>query len=328
MSSVKKSRLGGVKTLKVSGILDEFEKDEVKKGVDIVSLFTSFGVHLEKKGKSWMGRCPWHEDSTPSLSVDLEKGLYNCFGCGESGDAFDLVMKERGLDFPSAVKFLKGADFSQLKSVPTPPKKETPKSDKTEKLNKTPEPLNSAETPLNGRKLGDSQTDTEAVDLKAIASFYHKALAKSQEARTYLEARGLTDKKLWSRFQIGYADGSLLQVLSSTQQKELTERGLIRSSGKEFFQGCLVFPLLDEQGKVVSFYGRSIQAGTKPSHLYPPGPRRGLINREALKVYSDQIILTESVIDSLSLVQIGVENAVPLYGTSGFTAEHLEALQG
>jgi DNA primase len=323
MSSIKKSRLGGVKTLKVSGILDEFEKDEVKKGVDIVSLFSSFGVHLEKKGKSWMGRCPWHEDSTPSLSVDQEKGLYNCFGCGESGDAFDLVMKERGLDFPSAVKFLKGADFSQLKSVPTPPKKEPPKSVKTEKLNKTPEPLNSVETPLNGAK----QDSLESVDLKAIASFYHKTLAKSQEARAYLESRGITDKKLWSRFQIGFSDGSLLQVLSSTQQKELTERGLIRSSGKEFFQGCLVFPLLDEQGKVVSFYGRSIQAGTKPSHLYPPGPRRGLINREALKVYSDQIILTESVIDALSLVQIGVENVVPLYGTSGFTAEHLEALR-
>jgi DNA primase len=323
MSSIKKSRLGGVKTLKVSGILDEFEKDEVKKGVDIVSLFSSFGVHLEKKGKSWMGWCPWHEDSTPSLSVDQEKGLYNCFGCGESGDAFDLVMKERGLDFPSAVKFLKGADFSQLKSVPTPPKKEPPKNVKTEKLNKTPEPLNSVETPLNGAK----QDSLESVDLKAIASFYHKTLAKSQEARAYLESRGITDKKLWSRFQIGFSDGSLLQVLSSTQQKELTERGLIRSSGKEFFQGCLVFPLLDEQGKVVSFYGRSIQAGTKPSHLYPPGPRRGLINREALKVYSDQIILTESVIDALSLVQIGVENVVPLYGTSGFTAEHLEALR-
>jgi DNA primase len=149
------------------------------------------------------------------------------------------------------------------------------------------------------------------VDLKAIASFYHKALAKSQEARAYLESRGLTDKKLWSRFQIGYSDGSLLQVLSSTQQRELTERGLIRSSGKEFFHGCLVFPLLDARGKVVSFYGRSIQAGAKPSHLYPPGPRQGLVNREALKVYRDQIILTESVIDALSLVQIGVENVVP-----------------
>jgi DNA primase len=77
----------------------------------------------------------------------------------------------------------------------------------------------------------------------------------------------------------------------------------------------------------VSFYGRSIQAGAKPAHLYPPGPRRGLVNREALKVYRDQIILTESVIDALSLVQIGVENVVPLYGTSGFTKEHLEALQ-
>jgi DNA primase len=241
MSSIKKSRLGGVKTLKVSGILDEFEKDEVKKGVDIVSLFSSFGVHLEKKGKSWMGRCPWHEDSTPSLSVDQEKGLYNCFGCGESGDAFDLVMKERGLDFPSAVKFLKGADFSQLKSVPTPPKKEPPKNVKTEKLNKTPEPLNSVETPLNGAK----QDSLESVDLKAIASFYHKTLAKSQEARAYLESRGITDKKLWSRFQIGFSDGSLLQVLSSTQQKELTERGLIRSnphfSPIDFFLGLRQF---------------------------------------------------------------------------------------
>jgi hypothetical protein len=82
MSSIKKSRLGGVKTLKVSGILDEFEKDEVKKGVDIVSLFSSFGVHLEKKGKSWMGcgvlgmrtplpACRWirRRDSTTALAV-------------------------------------------------------------------------------------------------------------------------------------------------------------------------------------------------------------------------------------------------------------------
>jgi hypothetical protein len=158
MSSIKKSRLGGVKTLKVSGILDEFEKDEVKKGVDIVSLFSSFGVHLEKKGKSWMGRCPWHEDTTPSLSVDQEKGLYNCFGCGESGDAFDLVMKERGLDFPSAVKFLKGADFSQLKSVSTPSKIVPPKSVKAENEENTPELLNSAETPpkwCKTRQFGD-----------------------------------------------------------------------------------------------------------------------------------------------------------------------------
>jgi hypothetical protein len=85
MSSVKKSRLGGVKTLKVSGILDEFEKDEVKKGVDIVSLFSSFGVHLEKKGKSWMGRCPWHEDSTPACRWIRRKDSTTALAAGSLG---------------------------------------------------------------------------------------------------------------------------------------------------------------------------------------------------------------------------------------------------
>jgi len=84
-------RLGGVKTLKVSGFLDEFEKDEIKKSVDIISLFTTFGVSLEQKGKSYIGKCPFHDDKTPSLSVDREKGLFNCFGCGESGDVFNFV---------------------------------------------------------------------------------------------------------------------------------------------------------------------------------------------------------------------------------------------
>jgi DNA primase len=329
MSLIKKSRLGGVKTLKVSGILDEFEKDEVKKSVDIVSLFTSFGVHLEKKGKSWMGRCPWHEDSTPSLSVDQEKGLYNCFGCGESGDAFDLVMKERGLDFPSAVKFLKGADFSSLKSVPLPPKKAPSQSAKSENKENTPGPLNRAENPLYGGRLNieDKGAEKEIVDLESIANFYHKALAKSPEASAYLESRGLTDKKLWSRFQIGYAGGSLPDVLSSDQKRALQTAGLITEKGGEFLYSCIVIPLLDESGKVVSFYGRSIQKDSKLPHRYLPGPRKGLVNRTALKVYRDQIILTESVIDALSLAQIGIENVVPLYGTNGFTDDHLKALR-
>jgi DNA primase len=226
------------------------------------------------------------------------------------------------------VKFLKGADFSSLKSVPTPPKKAPPQSAKSEKLNNTPEPLNRAENPYMVENKTVRETKSQRrVDLKAIASFYHKALAKSQEARAYLESRGLTDKKLWSRFQIGYADGFPGSLFSS-QQKELTERGLIRSRAGSSSIGCLVIPLLDELGKVVSFYGRSIQAGAlSQPHLYPPGPRKGLVNRTALKVYRDQIILTESVIDALSLVQIGVENVVPLYGTNGFTKDHLEALR-
>jgi DNA primase len=87
---------------------------------------------------------------------------------------------------------------------------------------------------------------------------------------------------------------------------------------------CIVIPFLDESGKVVSFYGRSIQKDSKLPHRYLPGPRKGLVNRTALKVYRDQIILTESVIDALSLAQIGIENVVPLYGTNGFTDDHLK----
>ena len=100
-----KDRLGGKKTLNVGGFLNEFEKDDVKKQVNIVTLFDHFGIRLQKKGKSHTGLCPWHDDKTPSLSVDKEKGLYNCFGCGESGDHFSLVMKMKGYEFKEALTF-------------------------------------------------------------------------------------------------------------------------------------------------------------------------------------------------------------------------------
>src|SRR4030042_2632494 len=97
-------RLAGRKTLEVEGFLEEMAKDEIKARVDIVSLFESFGVHLAQKGKGFSGRCPWHDDSTPSLSVDREKGLYHCFGCGEAGDAVALVEKMKGGGFKDALE--------------------------------------------------------------------------------------------------------------------------------------------------------------------------------------------------------------------------------
>ena len=112
---MSRDRLGGVKTLKVTGFLNEFEKDDIKKSVDIISLFNSFGVRLEKKGKSHIGLCPFHDDKNPSLSVDQEKGLYNCFGCGESGDVFDLVKGMKGFSFTESLAFLK--EYSGRRSI-------------------------------------------------------------------------------------------------------------------------------------------------------------------------------------------------------------------
>jgi hypothetical protein len=99
-------KLGGRKTLAVAGFLEELEKEQIKGRVDIVALFGSFGVKLSAKGKGFIGKCPWHEDREPSLSVDREKGLYHCFGCGESGDVVSLVEKMRGVGFRQALEYL------------------------------------------------------------------------------------------------------------------------------------------------------------------------------------------------------------------------------
>ena len=120
-----RDRLVGRKTLKVEGVLEEFEKDEIKHRVDIVALFESFGIKLARKGKGYSGLCPWHNDHEPSLSVDRDKGLYHCFGCGESGDVVDLVEKMKGLDLScpfdevQRMQFIRTlVHFPGLKTVP------------------------------------------------------------------------------------------------------------------------------------------------------------------------------------------------------------------
>jgi DNA primase len=106
----------------------------------------------------------------------------------------------------------------------------------------------------------------------------------------------------------------------------MKELGILRADGSEFFSGCIVVPLFDELDQVVSFYGRKIDDGS-PKHLYLPGKHRGLVNRKAAKVYPDELLLTESVFDALSLVALGFENVIPCYGTGGFTADHMAALR-
>jgi DNA primase catalytic core len=298
-------RLGGVKTLKVSGFLDEFEKDEIKRNVDIISLFTSFGVSLEQKGKSHIGNCPFHDDKTPSLSVDRGKGLFNCFGCGESGDVFDLVQKIEGIDFKDSLKYLKEFDGSVLRFPQT---KEVPKNE---------------DVPKSDQPKGGS---LESVDLDRVMEFYQKSLFSSKESISYLETRGI-GVELLSRFGCGYSNGKLKDLVSSDQKNALKEIGIFNEKGFESFQTCVVFPLLDSHSKVTGLYGRKLANSAKVKHLYLKGPRRGLLNRKAASVYREEIILTESIIDALSLIQLGVENVIPCYGTNGFTDEHLSLLK-
>jgi DNA primase len=293
-------RLKG-KTLKVAGLLEELEKDAIKDKVDIVALFAEFGVELKQKGKSFTGRCPWHDDKTPSLSVDREKGLYNCFGCGESGDVVTLVEKMKGLPFKEALKFLQ--QFDRAVQVPN-----------------TSEPRRQEEPELLARGIL-----THDLTLTVAADFYHKKLFENKSALAYLEGRGFKDHSLFTRFKLGYTDGGILKVTSNGQREALKVLGLLRDTGVEHLSGCITFPVTDANDQVLTFYGRRTN-DTEPKHLYLAGPRKGVWNRKASKVY-DEIILTECIIDGLSLVALGFENVQACYGTNGFTVEHLQVLK-
>jgi len=311
-------KLGGRKTLKVTPILEEIETEGLKRSIDIVALFEGFGVRLEKKGSSFMGLCPFHDDKNPSLSVDREKGVYHCFGCGEGGDAIELVKKVKGLGFREAVTFLKGeygpAHFSPRaglgrRTIEHPSVKIEPPPVAAEALSAMP------------------------FLLDAIMERYEKNLAGSAEARRYLEGRGLWKPEVLRRFRVGYSDGVLGDLVGEHDRAELVRLGILKRGDvatrawREHFERCIVIPLFDEFDHVAGFYGRRIEAGVTPSHLYLPGPHQGLVNRAAATAYRDSLVLTEAILDALSLASVGVQNTIPCYGANGFTEEHEKLLK-
>ncbi len=151
-----------------------------------------------------------------------------------------------------------------------------------------------------------------------------------------MEGRGFKTKDIYERFRIGFADGGLLTMpdLDKEKLKYLKEVGVVRentsaplSTGNtEHFFNCITFPIFDHANRAVGIYGRSISQGARVKHLYLKGKHKGVFNREASAKY-DEVILTESIIDALSLITMGVENAQSIYGTNGFTEEHLELLK-
>lgn len=294
-----KDRLGGT-TLKVGGFLEEFEKDKIKDSVDIVTLFADFGVKLEKKGSNYMGCCPWHDDKTPSLSVDRTKGVYNCFGCGESGDSFSLVMKMKGLDFKQATQFLKSRDYQIIEPVKPP----------LEELDI--QVLEDNEPHLNGEQL-----------LEKVKDYYFSQIQSNTKALNYLDSRGLKDPSLIKHYEIGFSNGSLKSMLSEKQIEELKHLGVLTDKGNETLLNHLVFPLKNSKNQVVGFYGRTINKSSKVKHKYLKGGHKGLLDRMVLEVYKDEIILTESVLDALSLKKLGFNNVIPCYGVNGFSEPHL-----
>lgn len=288
---------------------DEIER--LKKEIPIERLVTGFGVELRRTGANLVGRCPFHDDRTPSLIVTPETNLWRCMGaCNVGGSTLDWVMRTRAVSFRHAVELLR-ADHPSLAA---------PGGRAAAKL-ASPIALDA----------GDQQT------LRDVVGFYHDTLKDSPEALRYLEGRGLVHAEMIGHFKLGFANRKLGLTLPEKNRKagadlrgRLQRLGILRAeSGHEHFNGSIVFPIIDLAGNVLGMYGRKIndnlRTGT-PMHTYLPGPHRGVWNEAAL-IVSKEIILCESIIDALSFWCAGHRNVTASYGVNGFTEDHRSAFQ-
>jgi DNA primase catalytic core len=300
--------------------IPEDQIEAVKRQTDLVALVQSRGVELKKHGaKDFIGRCPFHDDkNNPNFIVTPDKGLFHCMACGKAGNAIQFVQQHDGVSFRHALEVLRQGGNAAFSAARTSHHEGLVKECTVPRL---PCPL-------------DPQAD-DATLFRQVAGYYHERLAATfhtaATARAYLASRGLDNDELIDHFQIGFADRTLGLRLPDSNRKEgeqlrsrLTQLGLWRDSGHEHFNGCITVPLQDATGNAASLYGRRAQKGDL-KHLYPPGPHRGLFNRQCLN--EPEIILCEAVFDALTFWVNGFRNVTCLFGTEGFTDELWEAMK-
>ncbi len=297
--------------------IPESELERLKAEVSVQQLAEASGLELKKSGKDFVSRCPFHADDTASLVITPDKNLWHCFGCGAAGGPIDWVIKTQGVSFRHAVELLKADPSLAAGSLDGAVGTVGVKRSTVRRLS-APVALQASEQEL----------------LNQVMEYYHQTLLASPEALAYLDKRGLScgenARELVVKFRLGFANRTLGLRLPQARVKaggELRARlqglGVLRESGHEHFNGCLVVPMFDEAGNVSEIYGRKI--GEKvdgPAHLYLPGPHRGVWNAQGLQG-QEEVILTEALIDAMTFWCAGYTNVTAAYGVEGFTDDHL-----
>lgn len=297
------------------GRIPEDELERIKRETDLVALVRSRGIDLKQHGSDLIGLCPFHEDHEPSLIVTPKKNLWHCLGaCSTGGSVVDWVMKSEGVSFRHAVEILRVGG--------PPPSFGAPPVERSTAM-KLP-PLVSPET-----------SDQEL--MQQVLDYYHHTLKTSPDALSYLAKRGINNPDAITAFTLGYANRTLGLRLPDKKRVDglkirarLEHLGILRAStGHEHFNGCLIVPVFDADSTIVEVYGRKIvhhQKSGLPSHIYLPGPHRGVFNLNAFRS-AKEIILCEALIDALTFICAGFPNVTSSYGVNGFTSDHLEAMK-
>jgi DNA primase len=277
--------------------------EAVRTGSDLAAVVGE-RTALRRSGSQLVGRCPFHEERTPSFSVNPAKGLYWCFGCGKGGDVFRFVEETQGLDFTGAVEWL--ADRFR---VPIEYEQSTP-GDEARRLRR--------------RRL------LELLD--QAASFYERLLWESQAgsfARDYLAGRGLREE-VCREFRLGLAPGGGLLTRKAREKgfttEELRAAGLTGARGDDYFQRRLLFPLADPRGRVVGFQARRLHdddplrakyVNTRESELFVKGNVvYGLDRAREAIAKEDRACVVEGNTDVIALRQAGLAPVVACMGTA------------
>ncbi len=286
--------------------------DDVRSNSNIVDIIGEH-VNLKKNGNNYIGLCPFHNEKTPSFSVNESKQFFYCFGCQKGGSIFTFLMEYEHMTFQESIKYL--ADRAGMIIPET-------------------------EMTAEEKKISSIREQIREINHKAV-NYYHYCLNKDPDKRgyNYLKDRGVTDDTIKS-FGLGYSMVTKNGIYSYLKKQGFDDEA-IKASGLVTFDGNgaydkffnrVMFPILDYRGKTIGFGGRVMGDG-KPKYLNSPetpifSKRKNLFGMYQARSSKRQgFILCEGYMDVISLHQAGFDNAVASLGTA-FTEEQAMILKG
>jgi DNA primase len=277
--------------------------EEVRAVADMVAV-VSARTQLRKAGARYLGRCPFHEERTPSFSVNATDKLYYCFGCGAKGDLITFVRETEQLDFAGAIEWLADRFNVQIEYEEMTPQQDARRR-RRERLLEL---------------------------LEAATSFYERYLWESQAgslARDYLAGRGLREE-VCREYRLGLALGGTTLTRKAIERgfsrEELVAAGLVNRRGNDYFSGRLLFPLGDARGRVLGFQARKLREDDPLRAKYVNSPEGelfrkgdllyGLDRARAAIAKQERAVVVEGNTDVLALRQAGIEPVVASMGTA------------
>lgn len=291
--------------------------EKVKEAADIVEVI-SLHTELKRSGERFTGLCPFHDERTPSFSVDAREKLYYCFGCGVGGDVIKFVREKDGLSFPEAVETLAerfGVEVEREQLDPQAEEKRKRRVRLSEILERTSE----------------------------FYSTFLRDSPKAAKAREYLASRGMSVQAL-EDFGVGFAPKPWDTVLMRGQRAgydigELMAAGLVKKNSKgnpyDHFRGRITFPIRDARGRVQGFGARAMEPGEKAKYINSPEGELyrksrtlfGIDRARAAIAKRGRAVVVEGYTDVLAAHQAGIEETVAVMGTA-ITPDQLKLLVG